>query len=146
MHALFGGVSEQRKAAKHRFDDARALFDRKRWRGAMYLGGYSVECLLKTKLMRRHDCHNLRELEETLQGARLLAADTTIYTHQLELLLRLAQGIDRLRQNQSLWRLFNIVNLWMPAWRYNPDLSSREDAEDFLESVEKVSHWIESNT
>ena len=145
MHPLFGGVSEQRKAAKHRFDDARTLFDQNRWRGAMYLGGYSVECLLKTKLMLRHDCHNLRELEEALQDAGLLAAGTTIYTHQLELLLRLAQGMDRLRQNQSLWKLFNIANLWMPAWRYNPDLSNREDAEDFLEAVERVSHWIESN-
>lgn len=111
----------------------------------MYLGGYSVECLLKTKLMQSHDCHNLAELEETLQAAGLLAAKTTIYTHQLELLLRWSQGIERLRKNQAMWKLFNIVNLWMPGWRYNPDLSNRDDAEDFLDAVEKVSHWIETN-
>lgn len=146
MHPLFGGVSEQRKAAKHRFDDARALFVEDRWRGAMYLAGYSVECLLKTKLMQRHGCHNLRELEKTLQAGRLLAAETTIYTHQLELLLRLVQGIERLRQNQALWKQFNIVNLWMPAWRYNPDLSTGDDADDFLLAVEEVSRWIENNT
>ncbi|HQU42571.1 MAG TPA: hypothetical protein PK867_07145 [Pirellulales bacterium] len=49
---LFSGVSEQAKAAKHRMDDARALFNATRWRGAMYLAGYSLECLLKVKLAR----------------------------------------------------------------------------------------------
>ena len=54
-------------------------------------------------------------------------------------------GLDRLRQNRELWPLFNIVNRWVPAWRYNPDLSTRDDAQDFLEAVEKVSHWVETN-
>jgi hypothetical protein len=38
------------------------------------------------------------------------------------------------------------VNRWVPAWRYAADLSRREDAEDFLEAVEKITHWIEANT
>ena len=63
----------------------------------------------------------------------------------LAISLRLTQGLDRLRQNEPLWRLFNIVNRWVPAWRYNADLSKREDAEDFLEAVEKVAHWIDNN-
>ena len=61
------------------------------------------------------------------------------------MLLRLTQGLDRLRQNEGLWRLFNIVNRWVPAWRYNADLSNRNDAEDFLGAVDEVSHWIENN-
>ena len=52
LRDLFYGVSEQGKAGKHRMDDARALLNAVRWRGAMYMAGYSVECLLKTKLMR----------------------------------------------------------------------------------------------
>ena len=43
MHDLFYGVSEQSKAGKHRMDDARALFDAIRWRGAMYMSGYAIE-------------------------------------------------------------------------------------------------------
>ena len=61
MRDLFYGVSEQGKAGKHRMDDARALFNAVRWRGAMYLAGYSIECLLKTKLMRMFHCRHLRE-------------------------------------------------------------------------------------
>jgi HEPN domain-containing protein len=144
-HDLFYGVSEQGKAGKHRLDDARALLNAVRWRGAMYLAGYTIECLLKTKLMKRFNCRHLRELEEELQRQGVLGAKATDFTHQLEVLLGLTQGMDRLRQDQALWRMFNLVNRWVPAWRYTADLSNREDAEDFLEAVEKILHWIEYN-
>ena len=142
---LFYGVSEQAKAGKHRMDDARALLDADRWRGAMYMAGYSIECLLKTKLMRMFSCRHLRELEDELQGKGILPAQATVFTHQLELLLRLTNAIDRLRQNEQNWRMFNMVNRWIPAWRYTADLSNAEDAKDFVDAVEKVSHWIENN-
>jgi HEPN domain-containing protein len=142
---LFYGVTEQGKAGKNRMDDARALLNAVRWRGAMYMAGYSVECLLKTKLMRRFDCRHLRELEEELQRRGILATHATVFTHQLEVLLRLTNIMDRLRQNQEHWRLFNMVNRWVPAWRYTADLSNQDDAKDFLDAVEKISHWIEHN-
>ena len=68
----------------------------------MYLAGYAVECLLKTRLMQRFNCRNLRELEEELQDRGLLAVHATIFTHHLEMLLRLSQGLDRLRQNEPM--------------------------------------------
>lgn len=145
MRDLFYGVSEQGKAGKHRLDDARALLNAVRFRAAMYLAGYAIECLLKTKLMRLFDCRHLRELEEELQRRGMLPGQATIFTHQLEVLLRLTGGMDRLRQNGPLWQLFNLVNRWVPSWRYSADLSNHDDAKDFLEAVEKVSHWIEHN-
>ncbi len=110
MRDLFYGVSEQGKAGKHRLDDARALLNAVRWRGAMDMAGYAVECLIKTKLMRMFDCRHLRELEDELQRRGVLPSHATIFTHQLEVLLRLTQGLDPLRQNEEPWRLFNIVN------------------------------------
>ena len=95
--------------------------------------------------MRMYACSNLRNLEEELQRRNLLAEHSTIFTHQLEVLLRLAGGLERLRQNYELWPLFNIVNRWIPAWRYNPDLSNREDAEDYLDAVDRIRHWINHN-
>ncbi len=140
---LFIGVTEQSKAGVHRREDAHALLGATRWRGAMYMAGYSIECLLKAKLMRMYGCSNLRDLEEELQRRGLLAERATIFTHQLEILLRLANGLDRLRRNAQLWQVFNIVNLWIPAWRYNPDLSNREDARDYLSAVDSIRHWID---
>lgn len=111
----------------------------------MYLAGYSVESLLKAKLMRMFGCSNLIELEDELQRRGLLANRATIFTHQLEVLLRLTNGLDRLRENTELWPLFNIVNRWIPAWRYNPDLSNPDDAEDYLDAVDKIRQWIDNN-
>jgi len=74
MRDPYYGVSEQRKAGKHRLEDAQALLNKSRWRGAMYMAGYAIECLLKTKLMRMFDCRHLRELEEELQTRGLLSA------------------------------------------------------------------------
>ena len=116
------GVSELGKAGKHRLDDAWSLINAVRWRGAMYLAGYSVECLLKTKLMRMFDCRHLRELEEELIRRKALPTRTTVFTHQLEVLLRLTNASDRLRQSEDHWRSFNRVNRWVPAWRYTADL------------------------
>lgn len=144
-HDLYSGISEQAKASKHRLDDARALFNAVRWRGAMYMGGYALECLLKTKLMQMYNCRNLRELEDELQRRGALAMQATVFTHQLELLLRLTQSMGRLQQNRLLWPQFNVVNRWLPAWRYTADLGSRQDAEDFLEAVEALMNWIEFN-
>lgn len=117
---LHYGISEQAKASRHRLDDAHVLLNAARWRCAMYIAGYAVECLLKTKLMQMYNC-------------------------KLEALLKLAQGYNRLRQNQSLWRMFNTVNRWVPAWRYTANLANREDATDFMDAVEKVMHWIDNN-
>lgn len=142
---LFYGVSEQGRAGKHRMDDARALLNAVRWRGAMYLAGYSVECLLKTKLMRMFDCRHLLELEEELQRRGVLANDATVFTHQLERLLELTNALERLRQNREHWQLFNLVNRWVPAWRYTADLSNQEDAYDFIEAVDKLARWIDNN-
>jgi hypothetical protein len=44
---LFSGVSEQTRAATQRKTDALTLRSQERWRGAMYLMGYAVECKLE---------------------------------------------------------------------------------------------------
>jgi HEPN domain-containing protein len=144
-YEFYTGISEYAKAGRHRMEDARALFEASRWRGAMYMAGYSVECLLKTKLMLIYGCRNLHELEEELQHRGAINHHTTVFTHHLELLLRLAQGFERLRQNRILWPQFNIVNRWIPGWRYTANLSNCEDAEDFLDAVDNMTRWIENS-
>jgi HEPN domain-containing protein len=142
---LHYGISEQAKASRHRLDDARVLFNAVRWRGAMYMAGYAVECLLKTKLMHLYNCRHLRELEDELQRRGVLPTHGTVFTHQLEALLKLTQGLERLRQNQSLWLMFNTVNRWVPAWRYTANPVNSEDANDVMNAVERIMHWIEHN-
>lgn len=145
MRDLFGGVSEQAKASKHRMDDARALLAASRWRGAMYLAGYSVECALKVRLMKMFGCRNLQVLDEHLRERGGLDDDATVFTHGLVNLLALARVWDRLQADQPMARRFRIVNRWIPAWRYSADLSNRSDAEEFIEAVGRTLQWIEAN-
>jgi HEPN domain-containing protein len=139
------GVSEQAKACKHRLDDAKALFEASRWRGSMYLAGYAVECLLKTKLMRMFKCRHLQDLDDELQDRNIIPSGVTVFTHQLELLLGWTGARHRLQRDRLRWQLFNEANRWLTAWRYSPNLGSRSEAEYFFEAVEKTLNWIENN-
>ena len=85
-HDLHDGIREQASASRQRLEDAKVLLRASRWRGSMYIAGYAVECLLKTKLMQVYDCQNLRELEGVLQNRSALPIGGTIFTHQLETL------------------------------------------------------------
>lgn len=142
---LYDGVSEQARAGEQRWRDARALFDAKCWRGAMYLAGYSVECLLKVALMKKFSYLHLRELQEELHDRRLLDQGDTVYIHDLERLLRLTGARPVIQKNAELWPIFILVNRWLPDWRYNPDLSTPDDARDFLEATEQIRNWIRNN-
>jgi HEPN domain-containing protein len=141
----FSGVSEQGKAALHRLEDAKSLLKEKRWRGAMYLAGYAVECILKKQLMIRFSCDTLGDLEDELQRRNLMAESDTVFSHSFEPLLRIVGGLDRLRQDNKLWARFIRVNRWIPAWRYSALPARSEEAEDFVEAVGDTVKWIENN-
>lgn len=139
------GVTEQTKAAVHRLDDAQALFERNRFRGAMYVGGYAVECTLKARLMERYECRTLVELEAELVRRKLVPKDWTAFSHQLFVLTTLTGALARIKKDRRLWRLFNKVNTWLPAWRYNVTAPNRDEASDFLDAVRVIKHWLDAN-
>jgi HEPN domain-containing protein len=142
---LYGGVSEVGKAAGHRLADAAALLGAGRWRGAMYLAGYAVECRLKAKLMKQYGCDNLYDLGAELERRGKLAVAGDVYTHALESLVLLTGRLPALRANRGLWRQFAVVNRWLPAWRYTADPGSRDAAADFVEAADDLVRWIEHN-
>ncbi len=144
-HDLHDGISDQANASRQRLEDARVLLRASRWRGSMYIAGYAVECLLKTKLMRIYNCKNLRELDDVLQRRFILPAGSTIFTHQLETLFKLTPSYHRLQQNQNMLSLFNVVNRWAPKWRYVSKQTTGDEASFFMEAVEKATHWIDNN-
>ena len=171
---LQNGISELARASRHRFADARALLRAARWQGAMYIAGYAVECLLKTKLMHVYGCRTLGDLEDELQRRSILPKHSTVFTHQLEVLLRLAPGWNRLMQNSEMRRLSSVhrrasgltenlfilailailailllfsnkVNKWTPTWRYTSMQATREEATEFIDSVDTVMRWVDNN-
>lgn len=142
---LHDGVSELAGASRQRLADAKVLLNASRWRGAMYMAGYAVECLLKTRLMHIYDCKNLRELEDLLRERSILPGNRTVFTHQLEDLLRLTPGYNRLMRNHEMLPLFNKVNQWTPNWRYTSKSTNRREATEFMTSIESFMQWIDNN-
>ena len=74
---LHNGISELAVASRQRLADAKALLNASRWRGAMYIGGYAVECLLKTKLMHIYD----QKFERTLLRQRSMHTVQSLHTN-----------------------------------------------------------------
>jgi hypothetical protein len=142
----YSGITAQTKVSHHRQRDAEVLLGAQRWLGAMYLAGYAVECLLKSKLMKRFQCHDLEELEKHLREKRLMRDRETVFSHQLYLLMQLTGALDRLRMNREAWLAFATVNAWVPAWRYSPMSRSKQEASTFVDAVKLVTHWISANT
>jgi len=102
----YAGITEQRRAALRRREDAHVLRLQERWRGAMYLLGYAIECSLKARLMERFRAPNLHQLQEEL--ARRLGQKIDLYSHSLNVLFEYTKSEHRLNGDGSQRRAFNI--------------------------------------
>lgn len=142
---MYLGIIEQSRASRHRLDDARVLLNASRWRCSMYIAGYAVECLLKTKLMHIYNCRDLRSLEDELQRRSVLPVHRTVFIHDLEELLKLSPGYNRMRQSPRAWPLFSEVNRWSSQWRYSTERATEAETFNFLNAVEGVMRWIDNN-
>ncbi len=48
-------------ASRRRFEDAQALHSCKRWAGSIYLGGYTIECSLKSLICYEDGKNNFKD-------------------------------------------------------------------------------------
>ena len=48
-------------ASRRRLEDAEALYNQERWNGAIYMGGYAIECALKSLLCHEEDIVNFKK-------------------------------------------------------------------------------------
>ena len=160
------GLTALRKAASKRMGDAEALLwmrtpraqdpqslrrvrkrrsaiavDSAHGRGAMYLAGYAVECMLKAIAMEIHDCWTLDAL-----AAKWGVDERVVYTHGLECFFKRLPLWRRFTQSGSVWHDFaSQVNTWRPSWRYRPDHVPIRKAERFVEAVRSVLNWLSMN-
>jgi len=140
------GRTDQTKAALKRQIDAQRLQAQRRWRGAMYLAGYSVECKLKARLMEMYDLNTLEQLEKEIECR--LGYPVNVFTHSIEVLFGLTGARDRLLRNPNeltALRAYQRCNRWKPAWRYNPDDGTADECNDFMEDVDEFSTFVANN-
>ncbi len=135
----FSGRTEQYKTSLQRAEDARKLREANRWRGAMYLLGYAVECALKAKLMERYGYEHLRDLQAHLH--KRFRRDIDVFTHSLPLLMTWTEGEARI--SRTLRRPWGETRKWQVAWRYDPQAGTEKECGDFFSAAEHVLRFIE---
>jgi len=103
------------------------------------MGGYAVECKLKSKLMIQRNVWNLDDLKSLL--------GQHFYIHDLHELCSWLHGWDRIQGNRTIKQAWDKVKVWKVSWRYEQELpqSEKERVEEFLRCVERVSQWVENS-
>jgi hypothetical protein len=155
-HGIFGKrrltPGQLRSVAERRFDDAICLFESgaaARTNGAMYLGGFVIECLLKALLLERHS-----NLQSKVDPAKLSSSDKEVFrllftSHELDAMLAFLPEVEsKLKALQlsgvpAIWERFRAVcEQWTVYARYSPKLADREDARAFLDTIREVKQWL----
>ncbi len=152
---------DYRRAAQSRFQDARELMQppasdaersdaaRRHLRGAMYLAGYAVECLLKAYLIQQVNTQTLAGAVDRLNQQRQSRGQDAVRNiarsaagHELLYLL----GLTDLKTVSSGFdpKLWGRVAKWKSAWRYESDLVDSETAREFLEDIEAAAQWLQT--
>ena len=131
--------------AKMRLKDAQILLGRKRWSGAYYLCGYSIECALKACLLR-----HLGESDAVFGNPdyRKLLADC--WTHDLVKLVDLAGLKTKLDSecsaNSAFRGFWGQTKAWKETSRYQElaEAEARALYEAVSNNPDGVFRWIQS--
>ena len=141
-----------RAVAEKRYEDAQCLLksdQSARANGAMYMGGFVIECLLKAMLLERHP-----NLQQPVDPAKLSKPDLEVhrllYSHDLDAMLEFLPEVEtKLGAMQStkgtpvLTRFRAICEEWTVYARYSPKHATIEgDARPFLETIREVKTWL----
>ncbi len=120
--------SDLQKIAQARLRDAEALLKCKRYDGAIYLCGYTIELALKSRIcktLKWNGYPSSRREFDNYQSFR---------THDLDILLHLS-GIEYEIKTKYLAE-WSVVATWDPEARYRPiGSATRRDAKILIQAV-----------
>ena len=134
-----------RTVADRRFGDALALRDthkNERANGAMYLGGFVIECLLKAKLLQEYPW-----LQNCSHPQGRSSRDQKIWSlcyrkHDLEEVLihlpRLSKSLAKTNDPRLLQNLTGICAKWTIFARYSPQSAMMAEATVFLDRIKEL--------
>jgi hypothetical protein len=144
--------SQLRTVANRRFEDADALCGIGKnihANGAIYIGGFVIECLLKAKLLERFPwLQNARLPQERNRNDQYIWS-LCYRSHDLdEILAKLPEIITRLSQleqrgsDRLVQALKSICSQWTIYARYSPYNADIDDARIFLDQIKELKSWL----
>lgn len=144
--------TQLRTVSDRRFDDAQCLLktgQTARANGAMYLGGFVIECLLKAHLLVVHGWLQTTRSPEGRSTSEQRLWNLCYRSHELdEILDNLPSVTERLQvaeregHSRLLDGLKKLCGQWTIYARYSPRQADIEDAREFLSRVKEVKKWL----
>jgi hypothetical protein len=120
-------------ASRRRSEDAEALHQSQRWLGAVYIGGYTIECSLKALICYQERKENFKDTSvfESMKGASL--HNLTLLSSHVPSLHRTIK-LDRTNRYREAWK--TITSMWKnDELRYSDRQGKQADSEKFLKSI-----------
>jgi hypothetical protein len=141
-----------RTVADRRFADADALRrtgKNAHANGAMYLGGFVVECLLKAALLERYPWLQSAGSPDERSKEDHHLWSLCYRSHDLDEILaklpRIGEKLSRIEQrdsNRLLQAMKSICGQWTIYARYSPYNADIDDARTFLDQIEELKPWL----
>ncbi len=128
-------------ASRRRREDAEELHNAGRWAGAIYLGGYAIECALKALICYLECENNFKDTRVYEQKFKRNSHGNSL--HNLSRLLsavprvQTAMRVDRTQTYQRAWNI--ITNLWeKDQLRYWDKTGNQRDSERFITAIKTI--------
>ncbi len=120
--------AQLRKISRHRLRDAEALLAGKRYDGAVYICGYSLELALKARICRTLRWAGFPQTRKEFEGLQ------SYKTHNLDILLKLTGRESHVKS--KLFAEWSEASKWTPEVRYEPaGIVSRQDAQSMISAT-----------
>jgi len=127
-----------RQLSEQHLADAQVLLEQRRWPGAYYLAGYSVECALKACIAKLTKVHDFPHKDSP-----------KAFTHRLDVLVGLAEleqaRIDKAKSSLDFKLNWAVILEWSEESRYDLSAEDRE-ARNLIHAIsdnqEGVLPWI----
>lgn len=127
-------------ASRRRFEDAIALHGCERWWGAVYIGGYAIECSLKSLICYEENKNNFKETSAFRQGSQGGSLHNLAMLFSKIPSLQRTISLDRTGNYRNAWN--TIVSVWVnDELRYSDKLGDELDSTKFIEAV-KMWHQL----
>lgn len=125
-------------ASRRRREDAEALQRAGRWTGAIYLGGYAIECSLCALICFYEGKNNFKDTRAFKQGSQGRTLHNLIHLLGKLPSVQRAIMLDRTGVYRNAWDI--ITNHWQKdELRYWDKIGDEHDSERFMNAV-KVMH------
>ena len=135
--------NQYRAVAFMRLEDAKKLPNSARSSGAVYLGGYAIECMLKAQLLCKHvflQTHAQSEvgLTDNQRGLWRMA----YMLHDIDSLLKELPSVARMLEANGI-ELDSLRYHWSPHTRYSTIAITADAASEFVRMADTITKHID---